>query len=138
MKIAGLTVTLFLLALAFAPARLDAGNYSATLISPKAGAVLIPGQRIKVEWKSSLPNPIDLSWCEMEVWLSLDGGRTYTMCITPLLDPRVTFFYWTVPATPTKTAVLDIRFGCEGVYPESYSPQTASPFEITKPTAQLF
>ncbi len=138
MRSAGFTVMLFVLAFIFAPAKLDAGGYSATLISPKAGAILVPGQRVKVEWKTSIPNPIDVSWCEMEVWLSLDGGRTFTMCITPIMDPRATFFYWTVPNTPTKQAVLDIRFGCEGIYPESYSPQTTSPFEITQSTTQLY
>ena len=33
---------------------------------------------------------------------------------------------------PTNAAVLDIRFGCEGWYPESYAPQPASTFVIAK------
>ena len=66
----------------------------------------------------------------MEVWLSLDGGRTFTMCITPILHPKTTYFDWTVPNTPTNAAVLDVRFGCDGWYPESYSPQPASTFVI--------
>jgi hypothetical protein len=58
-----------------------------------------------------LPN-IDLSWCELELYLSVDGGATFPFRITPQLDPRAAFFYWTVPNMPTATAVLDIRFGC--------------------------
>jgi len=30
-----------------------------------------------------------------------------------------------VPNTPTHSAVLDIRFGCDLRYPESYAPQPA-------------
>ena len=33
---------------------------------------------------------------------------------------------------PTNAAVLDIRFGCEQWYPESYAPQPASTFVIAK------
>jgi hypothetical protein len=66
----------------------------------------------------------------MEIFLSLDGGRTFPAVITPLLDPRAKFFYWIVPNLPTNAAVLDIRFGCEGWYPESYAPQPASTFVI--------
>ena len=58
----------------------------------------------------------------MEIFLSLDGGRSFTYCITPQLPPTVRFFNWTVPNMPTNQAVLDIRFGCEWYYPENYSP----------------
>lgn len=71
---------------------------------------------------------IDLARCEMEVFLSLDGGRTFSTCITPTLDPEAKFFYWVVPDLPSNAAALDIRFGCEKWYPESYSPQPASTF----------
>jgi hypothetical protein len=107
------------------------GAYSARLISPTAGQVLHPGQQVRVEWTHTLPN-INLAGCEEEVWLSLDGGRTFTACITPILDPKATFFYWTVPNTPTNAAVLDVRFGGEGWYPECYAPQPASTFIIAK------
>jgi hypothetical protein len=72
-----------------------------------------------------------LSLCETELWLSLDGGRTYTMRITPSMDPNTTYFYSTVPSTPTNSAVLDTHFGCEGPsYPEGFNPQTTSAFMI--------
>jgi hypothetical protein len=41
-------------------------------------------------------------------------------------------YLWTVPNLPTNAAVMDIRFGCEGWYPESYAPQPASTFVIAK------
>ena len=62
--------------------------------------------------------------------LSLDGGRTFTW-ITGERDPTVKYFDWTVPNTPTNTAVLDIRFGCLNIYPETSSLQVQSAFVIS-------
>jgi len=138
MKIRGLIVMFLAVALIFAPQFVNtsnaAGTYSARLISPTAGQVLHPGQNVKVQWTSVLPH-MDLNGCEAEVWLSLDGGRSFTMCITPILDPKAQFFYWTVPNVTTNAAVLDIRFGCEGWYPESFAPQPSSTFMIAKTAA---
>ena len=135
MNTRGLLVTIFAVALSVAPQLVSTssagGTYSATLISPRVGQVLHPGQKIRVEWRSALPN-IDLGACEMEVWLSVDGGRTFTMWISPWLDPKAQYFDWTVPNMPTNAAVMDIRFGCEPGYPESYAPQSASTFVIAK------
>jgi hypothetical protein len=131
----GLLVTVFAVALSFALQLVSnssaGGTYSATLISPRVGQVLYPGQKIRVTWKSTLPN-MDLAGCEKEVWLSLDGGSTFTVWISPWLDPKAQYFDWTVPNTPTNAAVMDIRFGCEGWYPESFAPQPASTFVIAK------
>jgi hypothetical protein len=74
----------------------------------------------------------------MEVFLSLDGGRTFPLCISVSFDPNTKFFYWTVPNTPTNAAVLDVRFGCEMFYPESHSPQPASTFVIAQTAGQLY
>jgi hypothetical protein len=115
-----------------APAYSDAPVYSAQLMSPRAGQVLFPGQVVRVSWKSTLP-PVDPRSCESEVWLSLDGGRTFTAWISPWLDPRTRSFNWTVPNWPTNAAVLDIRFGCESLYPETFAPQPGSTFVIAKP-----
>jgi len=135
MKIRGLVLIMVAVAFAFAPAKLNAqGNYAVKLTSPVAGQVLYAGQRIMVEWQHRVPD-IPLAGCESEAWLSLDGGSTFPMWLT-FLDPRSTFFLWTVPNTPTNSAVLDIRFGCDLRYPESYSPQVASRFVIAKPSGQ--
>ena len=62
----------------------------------------------------------------MEVFPSLDGGRTFNIVISPWLDAKAQFFDWIVPNTLTNAAVLDIRFGCEPGYPETHAPQPAS------------
>ncbi len=140
MKNRGFLSTLFAimvlgaLQLTISTAAADSNKYSVQLISPVAGQVLYAGQRIMVEWKHTLPN-IPLPGCESEAWLSLDGGSTFTVWLT-WLDPRNTSFLWTVPNTPTNAAVLDIRFGCDLHYPESYAPQPASMFVIAKSPGQ--
>jgi hypothetical protein len=73
----------------------------------------------------------------MKLFLSLDGGRTFTMCIIPILDPKAKSFSCTVPDLPSNAAVLDIRFGREAWHPESYSPQPASTFVIAKASPRL-
>ncbi|MGC1323253.1 MAG: hypothetical protein WA849_13800 [Candidatus Udaeobacter sp.] len=135
MKIRGFLVTMFAVAFSFVPQFVNnssaGGTYSAQLISPAAGQVVYAGQKIRVEWRSILP-PINLGACEMEVWLSLDGGRTFTAEISPWMNPKSQYFSWTVPNTPTNAAVMDIRFGCEPGFPESYAPQPASTFVIAQ------
>ena len=121
---------LFLAAFAFGAANVNAqGTYSAKLISPRLGQVLHQGQQFRIEWKATFPN-IHLNGSEMEIWLSLDGGRTFTTWLT-FTSVLNRYFDWTVPNTPTNAAVLDIRFGREmPYYPETYSPQPASTFVI--------
>jgi len=68
--------------------------------------------------------------CETEVLLSLDGGRTIYMMLTEQRNPNVQYFDWTVPSAPTNDAVLDIRFGCLNLYPETSSLQVHSHFVI--------
>ena len=136
MKTKKFIIALFALTFAFAPQLLRTASagpkrYSAKLISPKTGEVLVPGQVFRVEWTPVFPR-IDLNLCETEIRLSLDGGTTYTW-VTGERDPREKHFDWTVPNTPTNTAVLDIYFGCLGVYPETPSPQLLSPFRIVSP-----
>ena len=141
MKTQRFIVILFALTFAFAPqlfrtASAEAGpkQYSAKLISPKAGEVLVPGQVFRISWKSTLPH-MDLGWCETELRLSLDGGKTFTW-ITGERDPRVKYFLWTVPNTPTNMAVLDIHFGCLGYYPETQSLQVQSAFVISSTSSK--
>jgi len=134
MKTRGLIVIVIALALTL-PSQLvntskaASGGYSAQLISPTAGQVLYPGQQVQIQWQATIPK-VNAGGCEMEIFLSLDGGRSFTYCITPQLPPTERFFNWTVPNMPTNAAVLDIRFGCEWYYPENYSPQPASMFII--------
>jgi hypothetical protein len=136
MKIRRLIVALFAFTVAMAPqsplttlARPEPKDYNAKLISPKPGEVLVPGQVVRIQWKADFPN-VDLTMCETEVLLSLDGGRTIYMRLTESRNPTVQYFDWTVPNTPTNEAVLDIRFGCLNIYPETRSLQVRSAFVI--------
>jgi hypothetical protein len=106
------------------------GNYRAKLISPRAGEVLVTGQVVRIQWAADFPD-VDLTMCETEILLSLDGGKTNYMFITSQRNPRVQYFDWTVPNTPTNTAVLNIRFGCLNIYPETPSMQVQSAFVIS-------
>lgn len=133
MKTPGLIVTLLLATFAFTHVEANSqGTYSAKLISPTAGQVLYPGEQVRIEWTPSFPDMKNLHLCEMEIVLSLDGGRTFSIWITTAITPNSRYFDWTVPNTPTNAAVLDIRFGCELYYPESRSPQPASTFVIAQ------
>jgi hypothetical protein len=105
-------------------------NYRAKLISPRAGQVLIPGQVVRVKWTANFPD-VDVTMCETEVLLSLDGGKTIYMLLTEQRNPKVQYFDWIVPNTPTNAAVLDIRFGCLNIYPETASLQVQSSFVIS-------
>jgi hypothetical protein len=138
MKAQRLILALLALTFALAPqlprtafAQADKKKYSARLISPRPGQVLIAGQVVRIEWTADFPN-VDLEMCETEVLLSLDGGRTIYMLLTEQRNPTVHYFDWTVPSTPpTNAAVLDIRFGCLNLYPETSSLQVQSAFVIS-------
>jgi len=134
MKAQRLILTLLALTFAFAPQSLTTASarkkeYSARLISPRAGQVLMPGQVVRIEWTAVFPD-VNLTMCEAEILLSLDGGRNFVF-VTEQRDPTVQHFDWTVPKTPTRAAVLDIRFGCLGIYAETSSLQVQSAFVIS-------
>jgi hypothetical protein len=138
MKIQPFIAVSFALMLVFAPQSSTVGDpelklrqraYAARLISPRAGDVLAPGQVVRIEWHAVFPD-LDISNCETELRLSLDGGRTFTW-ITGERDPTVQYFDWVVPATPSNNAVLDIHFGCLGYYPETSSIQRQATFVIS-------
>jgi hypothetical protein len=65
---------------------------------------------VRVEWTADFPD-VDLTMRETEVLLSLDGGRTIYMMLTEQRNPKVQYFDWTVPNTPTNAAVLDFASG---------------------------
>jgi hypothetical protein len=137
MKTPRFILALFALTVALAPqspptlfARPYPGKYSAKLISPRAGQVLVPGQVVRVAWTADFPE-VDLTMCEMEVLLSLDGGKTIYMRLIESRNPKIQYFDWTVPNAPTNAAVLNIRFGCLNIYPETPSLQIQSAFVIS-------
>ena len=120
MKTPRFILALLALAFALAPqspptvfARPYPGQYSANLISPSPGQVLVPGQVVRIQWTADFP------------------GVDLTMMLTEQRNPKVQYFDWTVPNAPTNEAVLDIRFGCLNIYPETPSLQVRSAFVIS-------
>ena len=88
-----------------------------------------PGQVVRIKWTADFPD-VDVTMCETGVLLSLDGGKTIYMLLTEQRNPKMQYFDRTVPNTPTNEAVLDIRFGCLNIYPETPSLQVQSAFVI--------
>jgi len=84
-----------------------------SMLFPKAGEAFSPGQKVRIAWNVDLSPKINLSWCEQEIFLSIDGGKTFPYRITPELSPSSREYVWTIPNLPTDQAVLDIRFGSE-------------------------
>ncbi|MEW6733064.1 MAG: hypothetical protein AB1489_17185 [Acidobacteriota bacterium] len=110
----------------------DGSEIKIRMISPRAGETLRAGQRIRIVWEAELPADLDLIWCEQEVYLSLDGGKTISQRITPRLGPGIRFYDWTVPNTPTNSGVINIHFGSESSDAtfERAHPQLQSVFKI--------
>jgi len=73
------------------------------------GATLEAGQRVEISW--SLPEVGSDSFSEMELVLSLDGGRTFPVRVTRELDPKTRSLSWRVPALPALHARLALRGG---------------------------
>jgi hypothetical protein len=91
--------------------------------------LVLPGDRSVQagEW-------IELRWSdaedirELEILLSVDGGRTYSRCITPQLDPDRRGFRWRVPALAGGELRLRIRYNRDGREIEG---APAEPLEVT-------
>ena len=82
MKTPRFILALFVLTVALASQSQDTAfsqpfkpGYRAKLISPKSGQVLVPGQVVRIAWTAEFPD-VDLTMCETEILLSLDGGAT--------------------------------------------------------------
>ena len=86
------------------------------------GAELRAGQLVELRW-GALPRDAE----EMEILLSVDGGRHYAVRISPELEPREGRFLWRVPNLPAASAQLRIRFG-RG--PREVETEPTEPFRI--------
>ena len=83
------------------------------LAAPQAGARLAAGSMADLEWAplagfDRLPEVE-----EWEAFLSLDGGATYPVRITPHLDQDVRRIRWQVPPFPAEDVRILLRFGDE-------------------------
>lgn len=85
----------------------------ARLLSPAPGTALVPGAVVTIAWEPGAGLAALSHVEEWEAFLSLDGGATYPLRITPHLDARRRSFRWRVPDLPTASARLLLRFGDE-------------------------
>jgi hypothetical protein len=101
------------IALAVPPAALRAEegrSVPVRLLSPQAGATLTAGSTVELEWAPLAELAGAKEW---EAFLSLDGGATYPIRVTPHLDLDLRRVQWRVPAVSTRSARLLLRFGDE-------------------------
>ncbi len=101
-----------LLALAAAGFARETGA-AVELVAPRASATLVAGSMAELEWApggrfSRLP-----AVEEWEAFLSLDGGATFPLRITPHLDQDLRRFRFQVPPFATADARILLRFGDE-------------------------
>ncbi|MFZ5788650.1 MAG: hypothetical protein ACOY3Y_19610 [Acidobacteriota bacterium] len=87
----------------------SAPGYGGKILSPSGGQLVTAGEVVVVCWSALAPD-VD----EMELMLSLDGGRAYALRLTPQLDPERLSFHWLVPNLPTEHARLRVRYGRHG------------------------
>jgi hypothetical protein len=95
-----------------APLALTAEGETSAFSRPAAGAVLPAGAFEAPAW--SLAARQARGFDEMELVLSLDGGRTFPVRVTRDLDPATRWLAWRVPALPTAHARLALRAGDDG------------------------
>jgi hypothetical protein len=95
------------------------------LIAPAAGVALHGGESAVVSWEAdALPGNAE----EWEAFLSVDGGRHYSIRITPHLNVALRRSTFTVPNITTPDARLLLRFGDEKHETEAGVP-TSFPIE---------
>lgn len=92
----------FLLLLLF-PALTRPARAAAT---PWKASAVIAGNRLNVSW-DSCPSGAR----EWEAFLSLDGGRSFPLRVTPHLSTTIRAFSWPIPWVVAENAKLRIRFG---------------------------
>ena len=76
---------------------------------PAEGSSLLEGETIQIRW-SGVPADAE----EMELLLSVDGGKNFSLRLTDELKSGSGSFLWRVPGLLTDTASLGIRVGVHG------------------------
>lgn len=85
-------------------------NSPVRLVAPQAGTTLLAGSTAELEWTPLAAFSPSEEW---EAFLSLDGGATYPVRITPHLDQDLRRVRFQVPAIPTARGRILLRFGDE-------------------------
>ena len=95
----------------------------AEILEPVRGARLQPGAIVRVSW--TLGASTQQEFDEMELVLSLDGGRSFPLRVTRELSPAEDSVLWRVPRLPSEHARIALRAG-RGEKKESETIRTAS------------
>jgi len=82
-------------------------------LSPSAGEALSPGAIVEVRWAPICRTAEQREIDEAEIVLSLDGGRTFPVRVSPDLNPCTAKYVWKVPALPSGEARLALRAGMD-------------------------
>jgi hypothetical protein len=83
------------------------------LVAPESGATLVGGSMALLAWAPGAGFPRLPDVQEWEAFLSLDGGATYPVRITPHLDQDLRRIRFQVPPFATADARILLRFGDE-------------------------
>ena len=82
---------------------------SARFLEPSGGGRLEPGSIVRVSW--TLGGAAERDFDEMELVLSLDGGRTFPLRVTRDVSTAAESLLWRVPRLPSAHARLALRTG---------------------------
>lgn len=108
------TAALIFASLALAvPGRAVESRLPVRVVAPAPGTELTAGSMASVEWEALEDGLGGRRIHEWEAFLSLDGGRTWPLRLTPHLDIGIRRFNFQVPAFPSRDARLLLRFGDE-------------------------
>jgi len=80
-----------------------------TFTQPEPGATLHGGELIEIRWSGVPPET-----GEVELLLSVDGGRHFSLRLTEDLDADSRSFRWRVPNLIADGATLELRMGIKG------------------------
>lgn len=98
--------------------------------TPLGGSRVTVGDFVPIAWQGDIAALRAAGATEWEAFLSVDGGKSYPLRITPHLDLAHDQFRWQVPAYPTRRARLLLRFGDER---DEHIVESSTEFEIVAP-----
>jgi hypothetical protein len=90
------------------PARPAQPDPPASLSMASSTSILEPGSTVLVAWPR---DPARVGFDEMELVLSVDGGRTFPVRVTRRIAPADVAYPWSVPSLPAAHARLALRAG---------------------------
>ncbi len=100
--------------------------------APAPGESLSPGAIVELRWSPIGRGAGALEVDEAEIVLSLDGGTTFPIRVSPELRPGASRYLWKVPSLPTAHARLALRSGVDGQKPTETLALVGAEFRILR------